>query len=615
MAGSDLDGDLYWVTWHPNFVQHFRPDNYPAMDYTGQAAKEQDGPITVRNMIDHTIHFIQTDITSIVSRTHLCMADQEFEGIFSEKCLLLDKLHSRAVDASKSGDQVALPRSLKQRAYPDFLNKSDHKVTSRSERILGKLYRQYNDMYETLQEMSKHNDCKSIGPWKCEYISGQNYSIDLAAGKKVQTMYDKFEHTLLSLCKRYKMEEVELLSGNVISNSKQRIHKDTLQRLKYEVKDDVRQLFADIKVENVAQTKQLRKMAVAAFRLHSEGKISSLSFPWLFAKWLIPDVPSRSTHSQYTQLYLDNGKSVQAFLGVNLQNDVGQLNYFIKPLNDEHVTIFTHFPWLILLYLYFGVAIKKCQPERLLEADLRKLADVIIDLSTKADRSIDFTQIPSRSGNILDRLFRRLLPYFGLDEKSKLAKKIKQKLLIRIGDEDLEKAGMIVCKLILFSLHQSAVNGENPFRHIHRIYLSITVADIMIKHKPIALIETIQKETTCSNATATKIYTLTRSTVKLFTNDPDVINYMKSVDYALEGNKITVTCPRIQLQDIEEIIEELNMQKPDRYYGSNKHNHDGMECYYCHEIGHIKWDCPKLAKKNATNRNRTRSRSPPRSIY
>jgi len=98
MSGSDLDGDLYFVTWREDFIRI--KDNYPAMHFPPAEKYEKDGPIGEDDLIQHVKDYIKTDKKGIIARQHLINADFRADGIESEECLELAKIHSLAVDCS-----------------------------------------------------------------------------------------------------------------------------------------------------------------------------------------------------------------------------------------------------------------------------------------------------------------------------------------------------------------------------------------------------------------------------------------------------------------------------------------------------------------------------------
>ena len=63
----------------------------------------------------------------------------------SPECIELARLHSIAVDSPKSGVVAEIPHLLRVMKYPDFMEKSD-KRTYKSERMIGKLFREVKDL-------------------------------------------------------------------------------------------------------------------------------------------------------------------------------------------------------------------------------------------------------------------------------------------------------------------------------------------------------------------------------------------------------------------------------------------------------------------------------------
>ncbi|CAH1261858.1 Hypp2472 [Branchiostoma lanceolatum] len=139
MSGSDLDGDMYFVTWREGLI--LPQENIPAMDFTAQPKKVLRLPVQVSDMIEFFAEYIRNDQLGLIANAHLVHADKETKGIFSQKCMELARLHSDAVDFPKTGQCPELKRDLRPDKYPDFMMKSD-KPQYRSEKIIGKLFRQ-----------------------------------------------------------------------------------------------------------------------------------------------------------------------------------------------------------------------------------------------------------------------------------------------------------------------------------------------------------------------------------------------------------------------------------------------------------------------------------------
>ncbi|PHH65799.1 hypothetical protein CDD81_1526 [Ophiocordyceps australis] len=119
LSGGDLDGDLYNIIWD----SRARPQRcFMPADYPRTKTKELDRAVTTEDIADFFINFMKTDILGLIANTHQVMADVEPEGTEAEVCIKLAKMHSTAVDYSKTGIPVLLtdmPRGLRTR--PDFM--------------------------------------------------------------------------------------------------------------------------------------------------------------------------------------------------------------------------------------------------------------------------------------------------------------------------------------------------------------------------------------------------------------------------------------------------------------------------------------------------------------
>ena len=98
MAGSDLDGDQYFVCWDSDLIlptQH-EPYSYP----------ETSGIDNVRSTTDYFAN--QQSSMGLIDTYYKFWAD--CKGIQSDECQGLGKLFSRSVDATKTGDLVNIPK-------------------------------------------------------------------------------------------------------------------------------------------------------------------------------------------------------------------------------------------------------------------------------------------------------------------------------------------------------------------------------------------------------------------------------------------------------------------------------------------------------------------------
>ncbi|KAG5056691.1 hypothetical protein AAZV13_05G032300 [Glycine max] len=136
-SGGDLDGDLFFISWDKDLI----PCQTEApMDYTGRRPRIMDHKVTLEEIQQFFVDYMINDTLGAISTAHLVHADREQDKAKSRKCLELAELHSMAVDFAKTGAPAAMPRVLKPREFPDFMERVD-KPMYISKGVLGKLYR------------------------------------------------------------------------------------------------------------------------------------------------------------------------------------------------------------------------------------------------------------------------------------------------------------------------------------------------------------------------------------------------------------------------------------------------------------------------------------------
>jgi RNA-dependent RNA polymerase len=141
-SGGDLDGDDYLVMWDQDFLP--TTINEDPMDFTPPVPVEQDRPITVADIADFFVTYIKNDSLGKIAHAHLAQADYNADGVRNDSCLELAQLHSLAVDFPKSGIPAVMPRELKPKKWPHFMEKKhlDPKQIYHSKNVLGMLYDQ-----------------------------------------------------------------------------------------------------------------------------------------------------------------------------------------------------------------------------------------------------------------------------------------------------------------------------------------------------------------------------------------------------------------------------------------------------------------------------------------
>ncbi|CAL5358959.1 unnamed protein product [Camellia sinensis] len=221
-SGSDLDGDLYFVTWDENLIPPSKRSWVP-MDYTPAEVKESPRTVTQRDIIDFFSKNMVNENLGAICNAHVVHADLSEYGALDEKCITLAELAATAVDFPKTGQLVTMPSQLKPKMYPDFMGKEPFQ-SYKSKKILGRLYRQIKDAYD--------NDVEA--PSELTFVPGDiPYDTDLEIPGSIDFIDDAWSHKcsydgqLNGLLGQYKVNrEEEVVTGHIWSmpkyNSRQR---------------------------------------------------------------------------------------------------------------------------------------------------------------------------------------------------------------------------------------------------------------------------------------------------------------------------------------------------------------------------------------------------------
>ncbi|KAL5812619.1 hypothetical protein ACOSQ3_027569 [Xanthoceras sorbifolium] len=208
-SGSDLDGDCYSVCWDPVLIP---PRQFPPMDYTPPPTKVLDNNVTIEDVEEYFVDYIMNDSLGVICNAHVVFADRQRKKAMSASCKELARLASIAVDFSKTGVAAEIPRHLRAKEYPDFMEKQD-KLSYESQRVLGKLYREVKDIAPptaAIKSFTKEVAILSYDP--AMEVDGFEKYIDKAFYYKTQ-----YDNKLGKLMDYYGIKtEAEILSGCIM---------------------------------------------------------------------------------------------------------------------------------------------------------------------------------------------------------------------------------------------------------------------------------------------------------------------------------------------------------------------------------------------------------------
>ncbi|CAN6248973.1 unnamed protein product [Urochloa humidicola] len=283
-SGGDLDGDLFFITWDDKLI----PEKVDApMDYTATRPRIMDHVVTLEEIQKHFVSYMINDALGVISTAHLIHADRNPLKARSPECLQLAALHSMAVDFAKTGAPAEMPRALRPREFPDFMERWE-KPMYISNGVLGKLYR------ASLRHAKNAEALLPEAPPSCEYdpdleCPGFHDFLDAA-----EEHYEVYAEKLGNLMTYYSAErEDEILTGN-IRNKLVYLRRDNKRY--FEMKDRiiaaVDALHAEVRGWLRARREdEASKLASAWYHVtyHPDrrGEKRFWSFPWISCETLL----------------------------------------------------------------------------------------------------------------------------------------------------------------------------------------------------------------------------------------------------------------------------------------------------------------------------------------
>uniref|UniRef100_A0A1D1Y120 RNA-dependent RNA polymerase n=1 Tax=Anthurium amnicola TaxID=1678845 RepID=A0A1D1Y120_9ARAE len=212
-SGSDLDGDIYFVSWDPVLIPSRQ---VPAMDYTAAPQEILDHDVSIEEVQEYFTNYLVNDSLGIIANAHTVFADKEPKKAESDECIELARLFSIAVDFPKTGVPAEIPAHLQVKEYPDFMEKLDRE-TYKSKGVIGKLFRAIKDHAPHLgqiKEFTKRDAMRCYDP-DMEVPGFKNHLDDAFFFK------GEYDYKLGNLMDHYEIKtEAEVLSGNIMKMSK-----------------------------------------------------------------------------------------------------------------------------------------------------------------------------------------------------------------------------------------------------------------------------------------------------------------------------------------------------------------------------------------------------------
>ncbi|KAK9115806.1 hypothetical protein Sjap_014753 [Stephania japonica] len=212
-SGSDLDGDVYFVSWDPELIP---PRQIEPMDYTPTPTVVMDHDVEIEEVQEYFANYMVNDSLGIIANAHTAFADRELFRAESDACLELARLFSIAVDFPKTGVPAQIPPHLYVKEYPDFMDKPD-KPTYVSDQVIGKLFREVKDISPQISCIKTFTKevARLSYDHDLEFEGFEDYINDACYYK------GEFDFKLGNLMDYYGIKtEAEILGGNIMKLSK-----------------------------------------------------------------------------------------------------------------------------------------------------------------------------------------------------------------------------------------------------------------------------------------------------------------------------------------------------------------------------------------------------------
>ncbi|KAG9231703.1 putative RNA-dependent RNA polymerase 1 [Amylocarpus encephaloides] len=211
-SGGDLDGDDYFVIWDKDLQP---PEwNCTPMSYAVLPPKEQNNAVTELDLMKFFVRYMKNDSLPTIAHAHLAQADYLDQGVKDPRCIELARLHSKAVDYVKTGHPAEMPKALRPRKWPHYMEKK-HKPKDaiyHSEKILGQLYDKVQSV-DFVPQWQQPFDKRILSAYKLDDASAL-----LKTARQIKTKYDL--HMRRIMAQQEIKTEFEIWSTFVLSKSR-----------------------------------------------------------------------------------------------------------------------------------------------------------------------------------------------------------------------------------------------------------------------------------------------------------------------------------------------------------------------------------------------------------
>lgn len=261
ITGSDLDGDLFFVTWDSDLTdfQQRTPMNF-------LSEKIPDKEVTLLAISEFFLQYMTSDVLGRVANTHLALATMSPEKADNKRCLDLAHLHSIAVDFAKTGEKVEPSSIPPVTDWPDFMKVKHYPSWDSSSTAIGKLWRDS----ENIEAGEDYQD----------FCDLPEYSGEL---EEVRRLLVEYREEIEGVMNIYGIgSEVEVITGEIVNFAKHFKNQNKYKR-REETRHKLTLIVKELKKRFEGRLQRLNgvSLAVACLRMGYEEQL--YGFPWLVA--------------------------------------------------------------------------------------------------------------------------------------------------------------------------------------------------------------------------------------------------------------------------------------------------------------------------------------------
>ena len=121
-SGSDLDGDVYFISWDINLIPNIL-DLSPPAEFPAHTTTNISGELQIRDFVSFFCRYNSRNNLGLIANAHKVWADISKKLANDPVCLRLAAEHSKEVDYAKTGVAGNLRESEKPKRYPDYMEK------------------------------------------------------------------------------------------------------------------------------------------------------------------------------------------------------------------------------------------------------------------------------------------------------------------------------------------------------------------------------------------------------------------------------------------------------------------------------------------------------------